>query len=1116
MRFHHRTFAILFAIVAAAIAASAGIMLANFQAYTGQVVRASGRAMDEALQNQYATRGKNLGDVMAGALVYPLSVRDMEAAARVADALQDDPDILRIFIISPEGVVLYANPPAREGIGRPVKEVWPDAPATPQALVVDNGGHLTVAAPVHDKGVLLGAAVLVLSLEGTREEARRHAQELAALNRQGIQSLALWLAAATGILLLVAVVFALLLSRHIAGPVMALTQVAARIGEGDYGVEVPVYRNDEIGDLARALRDMAANLDDANYGLRTEITVRRAAEEEAVKFRFIADTAKDAMSMIGRDYVYEAVNAAYCRNHGRAAKDIVGRDLPSVWGKEVFTTLIKPALDQCFAGETVCYEAWFSFADSPRGYYAVDYYPFKNTDGEITHAVVISRDMTARKVAEDGLKEAHAGLENRVRERTAALEETNRALAAEIEERRQAEESLARACEAAEAANQTKSGFLANMSHEICAPLNAITGMAELGLETSMNQEQRHIVLTIANEAKALLGVVGGILDFFKIKAGKLELENIPFDLHYLMEDMASTISLLARKKGLAAFFHVAPGVPAKVMGDPGRLRQILMNLAGNALKFTEHGEIEIKVEPAEITPKKANLFFAVRDTGIGIPKEQQARIFESFTQGDGSASRRYGGTGLGTAIAREFARMMGGDIGVESEPDKGSTFWFTVVLERQGEDLPGEEEDRVVIEGLRVLLAEDNSQARAALEASLRAQGALVSSVESGPWALEAISGAGSREECPGLVIASTGMAGMDGFELATAIRSGGQCPRAPVLLLASHGSIGDGKRCRELGVEGYLPRPIGNGDLRAAIEAVLRLARVPREKRGDGDLVTRHTIAESGRKKVRVLVAEDYPASQQIAARHLTGAGYHADMVSNGRQAVEAYLKHFYHCILMDVQMPLLDGMAAAREIREIENSRAHDKGGAARRVPIIAMTAHVFTSQRQECLDAGMDDHIGKPLRKKDLLLMVEKWTGQRAGLDEDAISKISMGETDGGNPEPPMNYERAVHEFDGDAAFLKEILGAFLENAKKQAASIRSAIETGDALTVQKEAHSIKGGAANLTADGLAACARDIERTGRDSDLTGAAEAFTLFFSELERLDAYYRELIKTTV
>ncbi len=683
-------------------------------------------------------------------------------------------------------------------------------------------------------------------------------------------------------------------------------------------------RGDEVGALARSFNEMAA-----------ELLGERARAEE--RFRGLLEVCPDGVVVVGRDGRIVASNRRTEELFGYGRGDLVGKPV-EVLVPERFHARHVTHRDTYFAQpQTRPMGGKLELCGVCKGGrelpVEVSLSAFRTGGADFVLSTI--RDVSARKAFEAELR---------------------------------------RAKEAAEEANVAKSRFLANMSHEIRTPMNGVIGMTQLLLETPLSEEQQEYTETIRGSGEALLAIINDILDFSKIEAGKLELESVPFHLPRLIGETLEPFAQPARKKGIELSYLVSPQIPPMFLGDPLRFRQILTNLVSNALKFTERGEVSVSVEPVEVTAETALVRVEVRDTGIGIAPAVAGQLFQPFTQADGSTTRKFGGTGLGLAISKRLVEKMDGEIGVDSEPGKGSTFWFTARFcgERVTSALARGPSTR--LEGFRALIVDDNETNRRILRLQLASRMIEAEEAASGPQALEMLAQAASGGTPYQLVLLDVQMPGMDGLEVARRIHAEGTWGKAAVILVSSIGEVYSRETLEALGVAAQLHKPIHAERLFACLVQVLSAAQEPALALATPAASAALSAEPAGPPRVnvgsRVLIVEDNPVNQRVAARLLEKLGCTVEVCGNGAEAIERVREVPYDLVLMDCQMPVLDGYAATRAIREAEaRCGAH--------VPIIALTANAMPGDADQCLGAGMDDYLAKPLKLAGLKAVVEKW-------------------------------------------------------------------------------------------------------------------------------------------
>jgi PAS domain S-box-containing protein len=810
-----------------------------------------------------------------------------------------------------------------------------------------------------------------------------------------------------------------------------------------------------------------------------DVTDRKRAEEALRITQSSIDHASDPVFWMGGDAHLIYVNEAACRSLGYSREELlsmtvhdIDRNLPpEVWkghweeirNRGSFTI---ESLHRAKGGREFPVEM------------TVNYLRFEDKE----YNCAFARDITERKQAETELLKAHQEMEKTNQQLEQAIKHANLlTLKAEV-------------------ASVAKSEFLANMSHEIRTPMNGVIGMTGLLMETDLSPEQMEYTRTIHASADALLSLINDILDFSKIEAGQVELEVLDFDLRATVEDVTDMLAMRANDKGLEFSLLIHPDVPALVRGDPGRIRQILINLTGNAVKFTEQGEVHIRVAVDEENEHQATVRFSVIDTGIGIPSDSQDRLFKSFSQVDASITRKYGGTGLGLAISKQLVEMMGGQIGLESEEGRGSTFWFTVDLEKQ----PGvRKPERVLPEDIRdarILIVDDHATNRLVFREMLRSWGCRFEEASDGLRALEALEQACKQGDPFRIALIDMQMPRMDGKTLGRKIKEDAEIAATRLVMLTSVGSRGETAELQRIGFSAYLTKPIKISQLYDCLVTVMGDTPRPSTK-SRRPIITRHTLREEKKRRVRILVAEDNVVNQKVALRILQTLGYRADAVADGREAVTALETIPYDLVLMDVQMPEMNGFEATQVIRDPESKvRRHD-------IPIIAMTAHALKGDRERCLEAGMNDYLSKPVTALALKELLDN-----ALAAEPSAALIAL-ESDS-QPGKAVHIQRIQAIADGDMGFERDLVESYLSNTEQHLKALESSVHEGAWEEVERWAHTIKGSSANAGAKGMQEIARRIEEVASSEPPESGTLLLDEIRSEFEKVRRYFKAYLSS--
>jgi PAS domain S-box-containing protein len=867
-----------------------------------------------------------LGNTLGANTAASLNFNDQKGAAEMLGALHADPDLVAAYLYdnSGNGFAEYHRATA------PANLVVPLMPPDGTQFTSDS---LTVSQGVFLRGERSGSLVLVSDLRALNQRIRQYVQ-------------------ISALILVISVVATFLVSirflRIATNPILQLARIAGRVSsDGNYSLRAPGGGKGEIGTLIHSFNDMLNDIQQRDAALQNakdelehrvqvrtaelqaEVNERLRAEETLSKerqaLRALIDNVPDFMYVKDTESRFVVANATVVRSMRlKAPEELLGKTDLDFYPHELANAFYQDEQNvirtkqPLFNREEQCLDG-----NGDPTWLLTTKVPLFDNNGEVTGLAGVGRDITARK---------------------------------------KTEVELQRAKEAAEAANRAKSEFLANMSHEIRTPLNGVIGMTDLALDTELSAEQREYLETVKLSADSLLTVINDILDFSKVEAGRVELDLSDFDPAECVETTLKTLALRADEKGLELLCEIGPDVPDVVCGDPARLRQILVNLVGNAIKFTQKGEVSVRVALDSKDGDTVVLHFTVSDTGVGIPADKQESIFDPFSQADSSTTRKYGGTGLGLTISARFIALMGGRIWVESTPSQGAQFHFTILVKAAHKKIEiGMPAPPEVLRGVRALIIDDNRTNQRILRGMLLRWEMMPMTVDGGEEALTALALARDKGEQFSLILTDMHMPHMDGFTLIERIRQQPALSTPTIVMLTSAGHRGDAERCRQLGVAAYLMKPIRQSELREAIALVLGA----RPHNGAIPLVTRYSLydARDPHDVLSILVAEDNPVNQRLAARMLEKRGHRATLAGNGQEALDALAREDFDIVFMDVQMPEMDGLTATSLLRQREQDSSKHQ-------VVIALTAHAMKTDEERCLAAGMDGYLSKPIRPQEL--------------------------------------------------------------------------------------------------------------------------------------------------
>jgi PAS domain S-box-containing protein len=1047
------------------VPSSAALVLA-----AGALITYDFRAFESSTRDDLLSGAKIVGSNCAAAIMFD----DPVAAARILSALAVHRDVVAAYTYARQGR-LFAQY-VRPGSGAVTPRAEP-----PGFGFHEHQGRLLVVHPISLDGERVG----VICIESDRSEMwvqlRRYVLTV-------------------GPVIMAAFLLALMLQRSLSPlltvPLSHLAETAEHVSRTkDYSLRARKFSEDEIGRLIESFNAMLAQIQERDAALheaqvlledrvrertlelQQEVAERQRAEqtlrESEAKYRELVQNANSIILRMTPDGVVTYFNEFAQTFFGFTESEILGRNVVgTIVPYRDTASRDLSAMIQDIGQHPERYasnENENIRRNGERVWVTWTNRAIRDPEGNIVETFCVGNDISARKIAEEALRKAKEEAEAANLELEAAIERANRmAMQAEL-------------------ANNAKSAFLANMSHEIRTPMNGIVGMSGLLLDTPLTLEQREYAMTVRASAESLLELINEILDFSKIEAGKISIETTDFDLRATLEEVINLLWVRADDKGLQLGCLIHPGVPVALRGDPGRLRQILINLVGNAIKFTDRGDILVEVEAKNVTNSHAVISVEITDSGIGIPADRQHLLFQSFSQVDASTTRRYGGTGLGLAISKQLVELMGGQIDVRSETGKGSTFWFSVLFERQP---PEHDAEPVDTRDKHVLVVGGSSMQRRILKTQAESWACRAEEAPDEAAALDALYRAAQDGDPFDVALVDAILPGGAGDALCRQIKSAPALASVHIILLYALARMPHADHLQEIGAEACLHKPVKQSHLYDCLVNILS---------GHGHYLEKgyaegRYIPESEKKNLRILLVEDNAVNQKVALRMLERAGYQADVAANGREAVAACAEEYYDIILMDVQMPEMDGYEATVHIRKQQENSG-------RRSVIIAMTAHAMKGDREHCIVAGMDDYVSKPLDPQLFLGAIERHYAR--GVPVEAPPPKA----------PPTQTAAAVYDkagflrrVEGDERLLREVLRTFLQDCPRQMINARKSLEQRDAVTLTRIAHTVKGASASVGAMAINEVATRLEDAAREQNLDLAPSLLADLETELARFSA----------